>query len=102
MQRVFITVAPSNCQRSARPRFSPRKTRFGHIITISKTVAGSNIETAGILLENNVDDAAQTIPAVRSEEHTSELQSLMRNSYAVLCLKKKKTTVQQTQTQKHT
>src|SRR3546814_8590587 len=28
----------------------------------------------------------------RSEEHTSELQSLMRNSYAVFCLKKKKTT----------
>src|SRR3546814_9064567 len=28
--------------------------------------------------------------AGRSEEHTSELQSLMRNSYAVLCLKKKK------------
>src|SRR3546814_6040375 len=31
-------------------------------------------------------------PAVsRSEEHTSELQSLMRSSYAVFCLKKKKT-----------
>src|SRR3546814_5255831 len=28
--------------------------------------------------------------ANRSEEHTSELQSLMRNSYAVFCLKKKK------------
>src|SRR3546814_10195638 len=27
--------------------------------------------------------------AMRSEEHTSELQSLMRNSYAVFCLKKK-------------
>src|SRR3546814_8691331 len=27
----------------------------------------------------------------RSEEHTSELQSLMRNSYAVFCLKKKRT-----------
>src|SRR3546814_6875541 len=27
---------------------------------------------------------------VRSEEHTSELQSLMRNSYAVFCLKTKK------------
>src|SRR3546814_5258271 len=27
--------------------------------------------------------------AARSEEHTSELQSLMRNSYAVFCLKKK-------------
>src|SRR3546814_9156620 len=28
---------------------------------------------------------------VRSEEHTSELQSLMRTSYAVFCLQKKKT-----------
>src|SRR3546814_6349922 len=30
------------------------------------------------------------LAAVRSEEHTSELQSLMRISYAVFCLKKKK------------
>src|SRR3546814_8444900 len=35
--------------------------------------------------------AVPTRPArVRSEEHTSELQSLMRISYAVFCLKKKK------------
>src|SRR3546814_5752554 len=34
-------------------------------------------------------DALYRIP-VRSEEHTSELQSLMRISYAVFCLKKKK------------
>src|SRR3546814_5174334 len=33
-----------------------------------------------------------TGPRVRSEEHTSELQSLMRISYAVFCLKKKITT----------
>src|SRR3546814_13641297 len=32
----------------------------------------------------------QTRFATRSEEHTSELQSLMRISYAVFCLKKKK------------
>src|SRR3546814_3573173 len=31
------------------------------------------------------------LEAKRSEEHTSELQSLMRISYAVFCLKKKKT-----------
>src|SRR3546814_4956716 len=31
--------------------------------------------------------------ARRSEEHTSELQSLMRISYAVFCLKKKRTTI---------
>src|SRR3546814_2693692 len=35
---------------------------------------------------------ASTRSALRSEEHTSELQSLMRISYAVFCLKKKKTT----------
>src|SRR3546814_2692933 len=29
------------------------------------------------------------VPRARSEEHTSELQSLMRSSYAVFCLKKK-------------
>src|SRR3546814_1058857 len=32
----------------------------------------------------------------RSEEHTSELQSLMRISYAVFCLKKKNKTIQDT------
>src|SRR3546814_10066941 len=40
--------------------------------------------------------ADQTVAGLfrRSEEHTSELQSLMRNSYAVFCLKKKKQEVQ--------
>src|SRR3546814_2862514 len=37
---------------------------------------------------HRADEAAH----IRSEEHTSELQSLMRISYAVFCLKKKKTT----------
>src|SRR3546814_3519865 len=36
----------------------------------------------------------------RSEEHTSELQSLMRSSYAVFCLKKKKTNTRPNMTQK--
>src|SRR3546814_6472761 len=36
------------------------------------------------------EDAIDTTNIVRSEEHTSELQSLMRISYAVFCLKKKK------------
>src|SRR3546814_3448890 len=45
------------------------------------------------------------VAATRSEEHTSELQSLMRISYAVFCLKKKKvkpTNNPHTSTQKHT
>src|SRR3546814_7665785 len=36
------------------------------------------------------DAEPKLLDAVRSEEHTSELQSLMRISYAVFCLKKKK------------
>src|SRR3546814_2043855 len=40
------------------------------------------------LREHTADETAQAIG--RSEEHTSELQSLMRISYAVFCLKKKK------------
>src|SRR3546814_9979659 len=40
--------------------------------------------------------AAAAIALNRSEEHTSELQSLMRISYAVFCLNKKKTKHEQT------
>src|SRR3546814_10423681 len=36
-----------------------------------------------------IDDAGRAPRPARSEEHTSELQSLMRISYAVFCLKKK-------------
>src|SRR3546814_4087103 len=38
------------------------------------------------------------LPAGRSEEHTSELQSLMRISYAVFCLKKTKIYIRNTRT----
>src|SRR3546814_2779476 len=45
--------------------------------------------------------AATAGGAGRSEEHTSELQSLMRISYAVFCLKKNKNTTQQNHNHKH-
>src|SRR3546814_9756734 len=49
---------------------------------------------AAILQKNNLYYLAQ----IRSEEHTSELQSLLRTSYAAFCLKnKKKTTYTRTQ-----
>src|SRR3546814_5998066 len=41
------------------------------------------------------------LPAFRSEEHTSELQSLMRISYAVFCLKKKNKKQEQSRDIKH-
>src|SRR3546814_5813611 len=47
------------------------------------------------------DGALVARDLTRSEEHTSELQSLMRISYAVFCLKKKKKTLHNT-IQQHT
>src|SRR3546814_6772273 len=52
--------------------------------------------TASRLAEMQSDDYL----ALRSEEHTSELQSLMRISYAVFCLKKKKKTNKYKNTQR--
>src|SRR3546814_8159413 len=43
----------------------------------------------GVLTPQLFDDRTE-VHAMRSEEHTSELQSLMRISYAVFCLKKNK------------
>src|SRR3546814_2292154 len=50
--------------------------------------------------ESHTMDAAILPPSIsrRSEEHTSELQSLMRISYAVFCLKKKTNTILHTYT----
>src|SRR3546814_3504164 len=55
-----------------------------------------------VLTRRSVDDPSRRDSysririAARSEEHTSELQSLMRISYAVFCLKKKKKTIRKT------
>src|SRR3546814_10209704 len=54
-------------------------------------------EDVAVLVDHALDVAPEgalplepLVEEVRSEEHTSELQSLMRISYAVFCLKKKK------------
>src|SRR3546814_374290 len=52
--------------------------------------AGIDVRNALFKLPARVDYRA--LPRVRSEEHTSELQSLMRTSYAVFCLKETATT----------
>src|SRR3546814_3902036 len=55
-------------------------------------VAGPHLGSAteAITGMRGVNDSMQAFYEGRSEEHTSELQSLMRISYAVFCLKKKK------------
>src|SRR3546814_4896872 len=53
--------------------------------------------TQALLTEaQNIAFDVQQVDQARSEEHTSELQSLMRISYAVFCLKKKNTTANST------
>src|SRR3546814_6902658 len=45
-----------------------------------------NVESPGSMIDSTYSGRSATSPCeVRSEEHKSELQSLMRNSYAVLC-----------------
>src|SRR3546814_4489342 len=54
--------------------------------------AGIDRFSGPVTLESRLNTRGTSQAAlVRSEEHTSELQSLMRISYAVFCLKKKKT-----------
>src|SRR3546814_5925432 len=62
--------------------------RGWHVMPTVRNARGADLYAAS-------DDEARVLPIqskARSEEHTSELQSLMRISYAVLCLKKKKLT----------
>src|SRR3546814_995261 len=65
----------------------------GWVADVVHDVVSSTGVRVGIHCHNDTGCAvANTLAAVelgRSEEHTSELQSLMRTSYAVFCLKKK-------------
>src|SRR3546814_6565608 len=58
---------------------------------------GGQLMLTDFLLTGPTDSRIYEVWWDRSEEHTSELQSLMRISYAVFCLKKKKTTRNQQQ-----
>src|SRR3546814_4521222 len=81
-------------------RRPPRSTRTDTLFPYTTLFRSHNVNGALLLqISNNepltrimLDEAARgnSHSAIRSEEHTSELQSLMRISYAVFCLKKKK------------
>src|SRR3546814_1491590 len=61
------------------------------VAILSLAWAGPAAADERLIRDYLVDEVRQwsSSPVVRSEEHTSELQSLMRISYAVFCLKKK-------------
>src|SRR3546814_10370609 len=62
------------------------------VIADGAQVSGNHIEEGGRRMSRYGSDGiglAERLDERRSEEHTSELQSLIRNSYAVFCLKQK-------------
>src|SRR3546814_8467541 len=91
-------VADFNRQRlprptDAHPYLTGIHTPMDEELTLESLAVDGAIPTAlsGRYLRNGPNPALPPDPASyhRSEEHTSELQSLMRISYAVFCLKKK-------------
>src|SRR3546814_8359439 len=72
---------------------------LGHALAVRSDHRDPDVRTCRLKSANQIRDqhdrgifVKRHSEGARSEEHTSELQSLMRISYAVLCLKKKKKT----------
>src|SRR3546814_10159253 len=99
MLSVVTMAASSSCRSAAPPgRGGGMVGRSGQGVAVETTALDDRrqcarlLEYADVLQRIAVDHQQVRIgarPQARSEEHTSELQPLMRNSYAVSCLKKK-------------
>src|SRR3546814_7806749 len=76
--------------RQRRPRRAPSPDARRTLWRIGLRRAGRGSGDARLSTAESRPDHHRLTGMARSEEHTSELQSLMRISYAVFCLKKKK------------
>src|SRR3546814_7100451 len=92
----ILSSAPRTKAEASRSNAAPSVRRTSHPRpTVTADTLGASFvnETLVPLLNDTAMTAPYGLkrrwPSRRSEEHTSELQSLMRNSYAVFCLKKK-------------
>src|SRR3546814_4962391 len=89
-------------------RRPPRSTRTDTLFpytTLFRSSAGrlwSRARSCGRACRHLPRSSGSCGQSARSEEHTSELQSLMRISYAVFCLKKKKINKKNTNRRSHT
>src|SRR3546814_15079036 len=72
------------------PRSTRTDTLFPYTTLFRSRPSQRALDLATAYALQTHDNAAKAAFPARSEEHTSELQSLMRISYAVFCLKKKK------------
>src|SRR3546814_6636696 len=83
--RIGATVQPSS--RAARAASACSTCQLG---SVQEPRSNSDSATSSTSRRAPPGGSCNSRPGSRSEEHTSELQSLMRISYAVFCLKKKK------------
>src|SRR3546814_10242202 len=73
----------------------PESVPVNALVPVKGTVLGDMLEGTPLAKIDDIEFVRTiAVARIRSEEHTSELQSLMRISYAVFCLKKKKKTKQ--------
>src|SRR3546814_6024509 len=89
---IWITGDDSASRRARGPSYSARvsdDTRNENGLPADAATPPEGTDNDRLRTESH-DPAVPEAYAARSEEHTSELQSLMRISYAVFCLKKKK------------
>src|SRR3546814_8065643 len=93
--RKLLDEAEGNVEIS----LSASKVRFqlGNAVLTSKLIDGTFPDYSRV-----IPTANDKLLKVRSEEHTSELQSLMRLSYAVFCLTKKNKTLNNQPNKQHT
>src|SRR6056297_1220829 len=86
-------TAPSKAARStveARAAVAASEAPSVFAVSVSSALAAASCALSGRSLGRIAASSDRVRPLRRSEEHTSELQSLRRISYAVFCLKKKK------------
>src|SRR3546814_5763203 len=77
---------PTNGETKVAPALAASSAWFAEKQSVTLTIVPSPVSALQVLSPSMVSGTLMQ----RSEEHTSELQSLMRISYAVFCLKKKK------------
>src|SRR3546814_5850523 len=87
----YTTLFRSTCPHGRGGRAGRSESCRGPIIGLEHFTSGALEGAPAGFLTRLLADRAARGGGHRSEEHTSELQSLMRISYAVFCLKKKKT-----------
>src|SRR3546814_8697914 len=93
--RSLPDALPSSGSRGFARRDQPRRTGADHQDVAMRVALGVAVRIGH---RRGDAEARRRADTRRSEEHTSELQSLMRISYAVFCLKKKKSNSQRNNT----